>query len=64
MTPVSPGDGVRLAPHNCILVVTVEDPPANALGVNVRRELRAAIEAVRAETSKKPRPVASVDRSA
>jgi 3-hydroxyacyl-CoA dehydrogenase len=45
MTPESSGDAVRLALHNCIRVVTVDNPPVNALGVNVRRELRAALEA-------------------
>ena len=38
-------DAVRHALHGRILVVTIDNPPVNALTLNVRRELSAAIEA-------------------
>ena len=45
MTPASSVDTVRQELRGHILVVTVDNPPVNALGATVRRELRAAIEA-------------------
>jgi len=45
MTPESPGAAVMQALRNRILVVTAANPPVHALAANVRRELRAAIEA-------------------
>ncbi|MBP0594966.1 enoyl-CoA hydratase/isomerase family protein [Paraburkholderia sp. LEh10] len=45
MTPESSGDSVKQALRDGILVLTVDNPPVNALGASVRHELRAAIEA-------------------
>jgi 3-hydroxyacyl-CoA dehydrogenase len=45
MTPDAFEVAVKQELRNRVLVVTVYNPPVNALGVNVRRELRAAIEA-------------------
>jgi 3-hydroxyacyl-CoA dehydrogenase len=44
MTPEHSGRAVRQELRSGILVVTVDNPPVNALGANVRRELRDAIE--------------------
>ena len=44
MTPEASRIAVRQELQSPILVVTIDNPPVNALGVNVRRELRAAIE--------------------
>jgi 3-hydroxyacyl-CoA dehydrogenase len=45
MTPEQTGHAVRRELCNRILVVTVDNPPVNALGANVRRQLRDAIQA-------------------
>jgi 3-hydroxyacyl-CoA dehydrogenase len=45
MTPEHSGHAVRQELRSRILVVTVDNPPVNALAAKVRRELRAAIEA-------------------
>jgi 3-hydroxyacyl-CoA dehydrogenase len=45
MTPDAFEVAVKQELRSRVLVVTVDNPPVNALGVNVRRELRAAIEA-------------------
>lgn len=42
---------VRQAQHEAILVVTIDNPPVNALGVDVRRALVQAIEAAEASPS-------------
>lgn len=44
---------VARAMHGDILVVTIDNPPVNALGVDVRRGLTAAIDAARADASVK-----------
>ncbi|SAK67983.1 3-hydroxyacyl-CoA dehydrogenase NAD-binding domain-containing protein [Caballeronia ptereochthonis] len=45
MTPEASADAVRQAVHGRVFVVTVDNPPVNALGAQVRSQLRAAIEA-------------------
>ncbi|MGF6507899.1 enoyl-CoA hydratase/carnithine racemase [Paraburkholderia sp. 32] len=45
MTPEPTGYAVGRELCNRILVITVDNPPVNALGANVRRQLRDAIEA-------------------
>ncbi|AUT65514.1 3-hydroxyacyl-CoA dehydrogenase NAD-binding domain-containing protein [Paraburkholderia terrae] len=45
MTPESTGHAVRRTLRNRILVITVDNPPVNALGANVRHQLRDAIQA-------------------
>src|SRR5881394_2964929 len=40
---------VRTQHHGRVLVVTVDNPPVNALGVDVRRGLTAAIDAAQAD---------------
>ncbi len=45
MIPEATADAVRQALHGRVLVVTIDNPPVNALGVEVRRKLHAAIEA-------------------
>ncbi|WP_053572875.1 3-hydroxyacyl-CoA dehydrogenase NAD-binding domain-containing protein [Caballeronia cordobensis] len=45
MTPEASADAVRQELHGRVLVVSVGNPPVNALGAKVRHPLRAAIEA-------------------
>jgi len=45
MTPEASANAVRQELHGRILVVSVDNPPVNALGAQVRYQLRAALEA-------------------
>ena len=49
MTTSSSAAAVRTARHGAVLVATVQNPPVNALGVDVRRGLLQAVEQAESE---------------